>query len=420
MAVRLLLVQSLVPAGLLLIGVDALSRGFAGGATRAILVVAVAWLGAIAALFLTRQHARTARAIPKVNLLVVSGLLGFVVLESAVSVLVPTCRFGISRLPRLPNHQMAIDNSVARPGQRVTTTFSTNEFGLRGASLAASRGAFRIVAVGGSTTESYWQDDADAWPHRLEAGLAQARGSAVWVQNAGMAGHTTAEHLLTLESSPVAPLADLVIVLPGVNDLTAMLALDGAPTASTVQTRAEEAFGLRPLYSRSAVYKFLRLFGSDEAMRYDGKDFFDASRQRRRQGAVVSLPSLDTGLREYADRLTAVAEQCRAGGRRCLFLTQPTLWDEALDPNDTALLWLGWVGPQLAERGYVAVADLRVAMDRVNETTLRVARDQHVEAFDLAARIPKSSRYFFDDCHYTDAGAALVAESVAAYLRAHP
>jgi len=45
-----------------------------------------------------------------------------------------------------------------------------------------------------------------------------------------------------------------------------------------------------------------------------------------------------------------------------------------------------------------------------------VAQTEGVEAFDLAAHVPKSLAHFYDDCHFTNEGARVVAEQVARYL----
>ncbi len=182
--------------------------------------------------------------------------------------------------------------------------------------------------------------------------------------------------------------------------------------------RAEEAFGLFPLYARSAIYKLGRvLAGSDDAMRYDNASFYPERRRLRRAGPVSSLPPLDTSVREYGLRIGRLADECRARDRHCLFMTQPALWRDGLTPAETASLWLGWLGPQGAERGYVSVGELRVAMDRLNAELLRVTQVNGVAAFDLAAAVPRSGTYFYDDCHYTDEGAKAIAAAIAAHLR---
>jgi hypothetical protein len=84
--------------------------------------------------------------------------------------------------------------------------------------------------------------------------------------------------------------------------------------------------------------------------------------------------------------------------------------------HDEELLWLGWTGSVDHPRGYVPVAELGRAMQTFNDVLMEEAARADVEAFDLAAAIPKTSEAFFDDSHFTAHGARLVAEAVAAYL----
>jgi hypothetical protein len=52
-------------------------------------------------------------------------------------------------------------------------------------------------------------------------------------------------------------------------------------------------------------------------------------------------------------------------------------------------------------------------MDAYNARLLEVCRETGADCVDLASAVPKVTRYFWDDCHFTDEGQALVAEAVA-------
>ncbi len=184
--------------------------------------------------------------------------------------------------------------------------FSTNELGMRGPAAAAAEGAYRVLAVGASTTESYLIDDSLAWPHLLGTHLEKNLGRPAWVQNSGVSGHTAVDHLFMLQSNPVTGQADLILVLAGVNDLIAALAFEGGSTEADVVRRGREAFSLFPLYSRSAVYKLLRLATSAPSdLRYDATDFYRKMRDRRHAAASLPLSDLTIGVREYGEKFGA-------------------------------------------------------------------------------------------------------------------
>lgn len=59
-------------------------------------------------------------------------------------------------------------------------------------------------------------------------------------------------------------------------------------------------------------------------------------------------------------------------------------------------------------------------MDAYNETLLDVCRRGRLECFDLASAVPKESSTFFDDFHFTEKGACIVAWVLVDYLHSTP
>lgn len=70
--------------------------------------------------------------------------------------------------------------------------------------------------------------------------------------------------------------------------------------------------------------------------------------------------------------------------------------------------------------GYLSPGDLAQAMAGYNEALLRVSRQNGMESLDLAASIPKDTSAFFDDCHFNENGARMVALAIAQYLAGKP
>src|SRR6185503_10261687 len=71
--------------------------------------------------------------------------------------------------------------------------FRVSSLGFRG-DEDPGEGALALLALGGSTTECLYLDQAEAWPALLEDELARALGRKVWVANAGRSGRTTRDH----------------------------------------------------------------------------------------------------------------------------------------------------------------------------------------------------------------------------------
>ena len=66
---------------------------------------------------------------------------------------------------------------------------------------------------------------------------------------------------------------------------------------------------------------------------------------------------------------------------------------------------------------YYHASLLDSAMRAYNERTREVCRTAAVECVDLARVVPKTTDFFFDDCHFTDQAQILIAEIVAEELR---
>jgi hypothetical protein len=320
------------------------------------------------------------------------------------------------------------------PGVSAVTHFRVNELGLRGPALDHPASVYKIVAVGGSTTLSLMLDGPKTWPEQLmEEMNAGQHQTAVWVGNAGVNGHTAVHHLTLLRHLPILRQADLILFLSGLNDFQSAMAFEGKATQAKIQETADQyrdyllggAASPFPLYRHLGLYRFARRV-TDAVIERVGSEGQQESwdeielRRRRAAGAVLPMPDLTLGRDEYRQRLQSLASECTFLQRRCVFLTQPTLWRPDLQTDVEKLLLFGWVGPKFRPRGYVSVAELSQGMDSYNRVMLDVCRRTHLECFDLAAALPKDTSVFYDDAHFTENGARLVARALSHYLLSLP
>lgn len=321
-----------------------------------------------------------------------------------------------------------IDDKIA-PGLHGPGRFSINEQGLRGPSAGQAQDAYRIIAVGGSATECMYLDDSEAWPDVLMQYLNGAGARKVWVATAAVAGHTTVHHLKVVRSLPALRQADLLLFMTGVNDLVTTMNHEGAPTGLFLRQAASEfletswlngrVLRMQGILDRTMLYQLIRLaLGEPEqALRMDAAGNFYRSRRLERAGApLVPMPPLETGLAEYRGRIADLARECRNLRVRYLWVTQPSIWRDGLEPAVQRLIWFGGVGEGARRKGFTSIPDLARAMDRYNAALLEVCREMGLECFDLAAKTPKDTSVFFDDCHFNESGARRVARELADYL----
>ncbi|MBP2294321.1 SGNH/GDSL hydrolase family protein [Azospirillum rugosum] len=324
----------------------------------------------------------------------------------------------------------------ATPGVHGSGRFLTNRYGMRSAD-PPRRPSRTVYVLGGSTVADYYLDQDRAWVQRLEAKLRQRLDSpTVWTGNLGRPANFTDNHLLVFKHLlPELPKPDLIVILAGVNDLQFALG-SSYPRDMSERTMLEWTFSEMPgkgnLAERLALTAFCvrvqgwlsRRFTPDAVEGVYPPNGFTMWRNARRTAPpdrmVDRLPDLAGSLARYRGNLLRLIDASRkAAGIPIVLLTQPVLWSADMTPEEEALLYAGGVGPNdewVDVQRYYTAAALTDGMDQFNEVMRDVCRQRAVHCVDLAALVPKSGRYFYDDMHFSDAGADLVADLVASRI----
>jgi lysophospholipase L1-like esterase len=425
------LIQLLVPAFILLDVAVALGLGYVEFRVRQFVTGLAAacflWLAVcVLALSFARDRDRYLRKIAKPLMSLYALLFCLFLAELVCRVTLASKPFTLTVWPPGSKWVSQIEPDTF-PGVSGTKTFSVNEVGLRGPSLQGMENAYKIVTVGGSSTECLELDDSEEWPHLLMQKLnARQSGRLVWVGNAGVSGYTSVHHLMFLRSLPILRQVDMLIFMIGVNDLQASLAFEGAsnevPLEESASNFREFQIGfleLQPLYKRLRLYQLGKraTFALERKFKTGSWTWLfnsiPASRRERFEGPVVPLPDLQTGLKEYRQRVLALATECRSMRKRCLFLTQPTMWRSDLTSEEKRLLWSGYVGRLEKPKGYASAADMARATAAYNQVLLDVCAQLRLECLDLAQHVAKDITALFDHAHFNVPGARTVADRLA-------
>jgi lysophospholipase L1-like esterase len=307
-------------------------------------------------------------------------------------------------------------------------TFSTNSRGIRGPELSPDD-RLRILCIGGSTTECLYLDDTKTWPHLLSRKLGEDRDG-VWVGNLGRGGTTARDHALVLETLPEAREVDWWIVLCGANDMGQMT---GGEYERWQERAWERNFGYRrptllglparPFHRNLFTWRILEslrkrakvaLRGDDWTVYQDVKAKWVRELQSERAGAPVVDELLVTPamLDEYERSLTRIVAASRALGTNLVFVTQPALWDPELPPDQARYALFG----RRDDGSYTSLGSLARGIALYNERMQEVARREGVASIDLARHVPRSTEAFYDDLHFNENGAEIVAELLAREL----
>jgi lysophospholipase L1-like esterase len=270
-----------------------------------------------------------------------------------------------------------------------------------------------VVAIGGSTTECRFLTDGRDWPAVVATELARHFRD-VWVNNAGLDGHSTYGHALLLEQRVAALRPKVVLFLVGVNDVErddlksqdrALLDRDTtlmtrlarhSAIAATLQnlSRAREAERL------ALSYRQLDLAALPQ--RDDDPERTERILRRHRHEYV----------RPFRERVDALLHLCAAHDILPVMLTQPALYGPAVDDVTGVDLARVEVDPTRRWEGRLAWS----VLEEYNQATREAAAAAGVPLVDLARDLPKSSRLFYDFVHFTNEGSEAVGRLAAAQL----
>jgi len=327
------------------------------------------------------------------------------------------------------------------PGVSGIARFIVDAEGLRGDELEAGH-TFRVLAVGGSTTQCLYLDQDEAWPQRLQQLLAP-RLTAVWVGNAGKAGRRTREHVLQVHYLlRQIPDVDVLLLLVGANDVMRRLAdgpryavpdLDDPAVVERLIPRAFDRyprrFGFFPP-SRTALWALpSRARAAASTVRHwdhledrSGSHYAKRRRERAEARILDDLPDLASAVGEYTRNLEVIAADGRAHGARVIFMTQPTAYRDDLPEAHRRLLWMG-AAREEREGGapaYYSVEALARAFRLFNAALLDACPRLGVECIDLESLVPKDTGALYDDMHFNEAGAERVARILFEHLAGGP
>jgi lysophospholipase L1-like esterase len=354
-----------------------------------------------------------------VKILAVQALIAFALLEIALRIYDPIgSRLRGSEIVLPVNHVYQFENGETRKLDR-TTVHSKNSLGFRGPEPPRDfERRLTILTIGGSTTESLFLSDGKTWTDELTRRL-QPELPDVWVNNAGIDGHTSYGHLVLLRSFVVRLRPKVAVLLVGANDVAlehantfdegVLLSPGGARRVLNTAAAKSEVVSLGLNLARAARSRQRGLGHSEVDL--------TATRHLALAEDVVAatVEGASRALPAYAARLRDIASVTRQNGIDPVFITQPALFGDVIDPATGVDL----ATVQVSGRGNGHL-EWRL-LEAVNDVTRSVSRDEQVLLIDLARALPKDSRYFYDFLHFTNEGSqqvgAIVATELLPYLR---
>lgn len=300
-------------------------------------------------------------------------------------------------------------NNTGIPVLDKTITHTKNSLGFRGPEPEQLAEKFPIFTVGGSTTECTYLADGRTWTDGLRNRLDSSFKS-IWINNAGLAGHSSFGHLVLLQDYLVKLKPKMIVMMVGCNDLNrkdlnmsdrySMRGVYGSVSSFFIKN--SELVNVVATYARAKRASSLLIVDRYIDLKKQRNDTLAISEQEMAE----KLAGYDKLLSGYDKRLQAIVETCKQHNIDLVLVSQPALFGEGTDPVTGADLEKHRIDKET--NGLLWWKQLSL----YNEVTRQVAGRNGLFFIDLARQMPKSSLYFYDLVHFTNDGAAKVSEII--------
>ena len=313
------------------------------------------------------------------------------------------------------NTKLSIQNSI-NPKLDSVIINTRNELGFRGPSKPADfNSRLSIITVGGSTTECHFNNDDKTWPALLEQKL-DSSFQHLWLNNAGLDGHSTFGHQVLLKDHLVKIRPKVILFLTGVNDIES-----DRPSFHDQQNKQGAFTDLKHyLVNNSEVLSLLvniaRGWKAQQTHNTSGVNIdprqLPVSHMTDAE-AAAQLQLQQQFLSGYRQRVSELIDTCLKYQIKPVLITQPLLYGDGID-SVTKVNFSTIQHKNMSGRCAWQVLEL------YNDVLRKLGAEKNILVIDLAARMPKNSLYFYDEAHFTNAGtekvAAIVDESLSPWL----
>ena len=314
----------------------------------------------------------------------------------------------------LPANQKEFISNSINPKLDPIITVTRNQLGFRGPDTSQQFNRdLSIITIGGSTTACSFLSDNKTWSHLLGVYLKNDFNS-VWVNNAGFNGHSTFGHQILLDDHVKKLKPKVVVFLIGVNDIEN----DGPTNMEKLKFKNAYVDLLNYLYNNSEVINILfnisrggkakKLNNTTQAMKIPGAlgslEMTRAEMDARLQEQKKYLPG-------YGERIAALIDTCRQNKILPVFITQPCLYGIAIDSLTKVGLAKAKVEEGMNGQMFSELLTL------YNSKLIEICKIKSTAIVDLAEIMPKNSLYYYDQTHFTNEGAELVATIVAQRMK---
>ena len=314
----------------------------------------------------------------------------------------------------LPAKRVFTFDNLHIPSLDKQITHTKNSIGFRGEEIPLNfEDYLSIIAVGGSTTECRFLSDGLDWTNLLEKKLQFKSEQPVWINNAGLDGHSTFGHQILLESYLKDMKPKYIFYLVGVNELErgdlhnddiTLLKNQSFSFIDWLKKNSEIAILINGLRRSLFAYQIDLGHGT-----LNLKEEAHLNIDRVETQAIIDrqLPYLE----QYELRLIKLMQTTKEQAIQPVLITQPLLFGDEIDP--TTEVNLGTIKTRFKNGStYWKV------LESYNSITRKIANKENIPLIDLANLLPKNSKYYYDGMHFTNTGAEKISTILATEFHA--
>lgn len=274
-------------------------------------------------------------------------------------------------------------------------------------------GVFRILCLGGSTTEGL---RGQSYPAQLKPIIQKLYPNLrIEVLNGGKAWYTSKHSLINYVTYCRQWKPDLVIVMHALNDLYRSFSPPDYAIGSYDKCWAH-FYGPAFRGAKSETfeeYLYSKFLGERTKIWFSELRFKDGDYQSRQiDYPLTQYPSI----KMFNRHLRALTKYIKKDGAIVMLVSEPSLYKDVMDEKEQSILWIGktfcWSLVH-HRREYPSYRSLGRAMEAFNRVVKKVAALEKAIFVDGAASLPKDIKYFEDDAHYSESGYHLFAQIIA-------
>jgi hypothetical protein len=289
--------------------------------------------------------------------------------------------------------------------------YSTNNIGFRGPDYYEDADSLNIFFIGGSTTEDLNIDDSLCSSFLLQEELRKAISSNIKVFNAGISGTTTQDHIEMIALRILHLNPKLIIIYVGFNDHRRMIW--GTDYTNSPLIVKENYFSLKMLATEFQLFRrYLRLknntkvwFGIDS----NPETLTLVTNIKKSAKNLASVEEIEIkeniSINNFEKNINTIIGMCMKNNVPVILETHPSSWNSKID---STLKNYTWLLPKTNINGQeykISQSSAHSLLERMNNFIRNQGVKNQVFIHDLSKITPKSSTYFFDDCHFNINGA---------------